>query len=162
MGLAEVYSPVLFNEYAMQLGLDTRVAAVLATGWNLETKSLQEECSSQLRSERPNVLIASPPCPSLLVLQNFNGGISSPLESEGKRVITETSLLIFVTRERSEQMHRGDTSPSNIHQMRLHGKNNAVKTHVSLAFAVRQIWVCERETTSLLTNHLGLAEALMK
>ena len=40
--LTEVYSPALFNERSMQLGLSTGVAAELETGWNLDTKSRRE------------------------------------------------------------------------------------------------------------------------
>ena len=62
------YSPALFNAQAMQLGL---------MGWHLDTKSRRDTCSSQLRSARPMVLIASPPC-----LES-----PSPLESEENGVI---------------------------------------------------------------------------
>ena len=54
--MTEVNSQVLFNERSMQLGLSTGVAADLETGWNLETKSLRDKCSSELRSTRPKVL----------------------------------------------------------------------------------------------------------
>ena len=40
----------------MQLGLSTGVAADLGMGWNLETSSRQDKCSSERRNARPNVL----------------------------------------------------------------------------------------------------------
>ena len=46
--LAEVYSPALFNERSMQLGVNTGVAADLETGWNLEIKSRRHKCSSEV------------------------------------------------------------------------------------------------------------------
>ena len=64
--LTEVYSPGLFDERSMQPGLSTGAAADLETGWNLETKSRSDKCSSELRRARPKVLIASPPCPLFL------------------------------------------------------------------------------------------------
>ena len=62
MGLTEVYSPALFNERSMQLGLSTGVAAELETGWNLQTKSRRDKCISELRIARSKVLRACPPC----------------------------------------------------------------------------------------------------
>ena len=67
--LTEVYSPALFNERSMQLGLSTGVAAALETGWNLR--------SSELRTAQPKILVATPPCPLFLKLQNTTiGGIN--------------------------------------------------------------------------------------
>ena len=106
--LTEVYLPALFNERAMQLGLSTGVAADLETGWNLEAKSRCDKCSSDLRIARPTVLIACPPCPLFLKLQNRNDGSSIPLESGESKVITTRSHLRFVVRDCCEQMHRSD------------------------------------------------------
>ena len=96
--LTEVYSPALFNERSMQLGLSTGVAADLETAWNLETKSRRDKCSNELRSARPKVLIASPPCPMFLTLQNRDDGSSIPLESGERKVITTRSQLILAVR----------------------------------------------------------------
>ena len=64
----EVYSPSTFNERSMQLGLRKGVAAELETGWNLGTKSLRDKRSSELRTAKPQILIANPPCPWSLKL----------------------------------------------------------------------------------------------
>ena len=97
--LTEVSSPDLLNEHSMQLGLSTGVAADLETGGNLETKSRRDKCSSELRSARPKVLIASQPCPLLfLTSQNHDVGNSISLESEDTKVSTTRSHLIFVVR----------------------------------------------------------------
>ena len=118
--VTEVYSPALFTERSMQLGLGT-VAADLETGWNLETTSRRDKCSNELRSARPKVLIASPPCPSFLELQNLNAGSSGLTESQEKESHYSTiTSHICAVRECSEQMHRGD--------QRLRGKNNALKS----------------------------------
>ena len=106
--LTEVYSPGLFDERSMQPGLSTGAAADLETGWNLETKSRRDKCSSELRRARPKVLIASPPCPLFLKLQNRNGVSSIPLEAGESEVITTRSHLIFAARACFDQMHRGD------------------------------------------------------
>ena len=50
--LTEVYQPALFNDRSMQLGLSGGVAAELQTGWNLETKSRRDRCSSELQITR--------------------------------------------------------------------------------------------------------------
>ena len=83
------------------------MAAELETGWNLETKSRRDKCSSELRIARPKVLIASPPCRLFLKLQNHNDGRSNALESGESKVITTRYHVMFV-RECFEQMHRGD------------------------------------------------------
>ena len=67
-----------------------------------------DKCSNQLRSARPQVLIASPPCPWFLTLQNHDDGRSIPLEPGDRKVITARLHLIFVVRGYIEQMHRGD------------------------------------------------------
>ena len=108
LDLTEVYLPVLFNEGSMQLDMSTRVAAGLETDWNLEPKSRRDKCSSELRIARPKVLIASPPSPLFLKLQNRNDEKSIPLESGEKKVVTTRYHLMFAVRECLEQMHRGD------------------------------------------------------
>ena len=108
MELKEVYSRALFNERSVQLGLNTGVAADLETGWELETKSRRDKCSSELRTVEPKILIASPPCTLFLKLQNRNGGRSMPLESGKSKAITTPSHLTFAMRECFEQMHRVD------------------------------------------------------
>ena len=90
----------------MQLGLSTGVAAELETGWNLETKSRRDKCSSELRIARPKVLTSSPPCPLFLKLQKRNDWRSIPLESGESKVVTTGRM--FAVRECCEQMHRGD------------------------------------------------------
>ena len=97
----------IFNERSMQLGLSTGVAADLEMGWNLETKSPRDNCSNELGSARPRVLIASPPCPFFLTLQHHVDGSSIPLESEETSVITSRSHLIFAVCECVEQKQRG-------------------------------------------------------
>ena len=53
--LLEVYSPALFNERSMQLGLmSTCVAADLETGWDLEAKSRRDKCSSEAQDRKPS------------------------------------------------------------------------------------------------------------
>ena len=74
----------------MQLGLITGLAAELETGWNLDTRSRRDKCSSELRTAKPKILIANPP------------------ESTESTVTTTRSHLIFAVRECFEQMHRGD------------------------------------------------------
>ena len=59
--LIEVYSPAHFNERSMQLSLSTGVAAELETGWNLDTKSRRDKCSSELRTAQSKILMANPP-----------------------------------------------------------------------------------------------------
>ena len=66
--LTEVHPPAIFMERSMQLGLSEGVAAELGTGWNLDTKSRRDKCSSELRTAKPKILIANPPCPSFLKL----------------------------------------------------------------------------------------------
>ena len=68
--LTEVYSPTLFNERSMQLGLSAGVAATLETGLNLR--------GSELRTGQPKMLIATPPCPLFLKLQNTTIGEINP------------------------------------------------------------------------------------
>ena len=86
----------------------TRVAADLETGWHLEIISRRDTCSNELRSAKPKVLMASPPCPLFLKLQNFNIGKSIQLKSTESAVITARSHLIFPVRECFQKMHRGD------------------------------------------------------
>ena len=78
--LTEDYSPALFNERSMQLGLSTGVAAELKTDWNLETESRRDKCCSELRNSRPKVLTASPLRPLFFNVQNRNDGRSIPQE----------------------------------------------------------------------------------
>ena len=92
----------------MQLGLSTGVAAELETGWNLDTKSRQDKCSSELRTAKPKILIANPPCSLFLKLQNRNMRKSTQLESTENTVITTRFHLILAVRECFEQMRRGD------------------------------------------------------
>ena len=47
VALTEVYSPAIFNERLMQLGLSKGRAEELGTGWNLDTKSRRDKCSSE-------------------------------------------------------------------------------------------------------------------
>ena len=56
MDLTKIYSPALFNECSMQLGLSlsTQVAAEHETGWYLDTKSRLDKCSSELRNGKNN------------------------------------------------------------------------------------------------------------
>ena len=93
------------------------MAAELETGWNLDTKSRRDTCSSELRTAKPRILIANPPRPLFLKLHFYNIWKSSQLESTENTVITTRSQFIFALRECSEQMHRGDHSifehPSN-------------------------------------------------
>ena len=84
------------------------MAAKCETVWNLETKSRRDKCSSELRIARPKVLMASPPYPLFLKLQNRNGGCSIQLDSAEGEVISTRFHLIFAMRECFEQMHRGD------------------------------------------------------
>ena len=70
--LTGVHSPAIFNERSMQLGLSTGVAAELETAWNLETKSRMRKCSIALRTAKPKILIANPPCPLSLKSHNNN------------------------------------------------------------------------------------------
>ena len=74
----------------MQLGLITDLAAELETGWNLDTRSRRDKCSSELRTAEPQILIANPP------------------ESTESTATTTRSNLIFAVRECFEQTHRGD------------------------------------------------------
>ena len=97
--LTEVHSPALFTERSMQLGLSTGVAAELETGWNLDTKSRWDKCSSELETAKPKVLIANPPGPLLFKLQNSNIGKSNQLESSESTVITTRYHLICAVRE---------------------------------------------------------------
>ena len=106
--LTEVYSRAFVNDRSTQLGLSTEVPADLGTGWDLETKSRRDKCSSELRNARPKVLIASQQCPLFLKSLNRNDGNSIPLESGESKVITTRSHLICAVRECFEQMHRGD------------------------------------------------------
>ena len=66
LDLTEVYSPALFNQHSMQLGLSTGVAANLETGWNLETKSRRDKRSSELRLARPKVFENKTTVPTVL------------------------------------------------------------------------------------------------
>ena len=66
MDLTEVYSPALFYERSTQTWPECRVAEDLETGWNQETKSMRDKGSSELRIARPKVLIANPPCSTVL------------------------------------------------------------------------------------------------
>ena len=101
----------------MQRVLSTGVAAEPEASWNLDTKSRRHKCSSELRTAKPKILIANPPCPLFLKLQNSNIGKSIQLDSTESTVITTRSHLIFALRECFDQMHRGDHSifehPSN-------------------------------------------------
>ena len=47
--MTKVYPPALLNERSMQLGLSTGGAAELETGWNLDTESRRDKCSSELQ-----------------------------------------------------------------------------------------------------------------
>ena len=107
--LTEVYSPALFDERSMQLGVSAGVAAELVTGWNLNTKSRRDKCSSELRlAKTTEILIANPPCPLPWKLQNSNIGRSIQLESTESAVMPARTRPIFAVRESFEQMHRGD------------------------------------------------------
>ena len=110
----EVYSPALFNERALKLGLGTGVPADMVTGWNLETKSRRDKCSSLLRSAKPKVSTASPPCPSFLVL---------PISTMGAQV----HWMETEERESSQHDHISHC---------LHGKNKAFESSLlSQAFS---------------------------
>ena len=97
-----------FNKRSMLLGLSTGLAAELQIGWSLETKSRRDKCSSELRIARTKDLIANPPFPLFLKLQNRNDGSSIPLESGESKVITTRLHLMFAVRGCFERMHRGD------------------------------------------------------
>ena len=64
LDLTEVYSPALFSERSMQVGLSTG-SCRLGDG----PKSRRDKCSDELRSARSKVLIASPPCTSFLTFR---------------------------------------------------------------------------------------------
>ena len=103
--LTEVYSPALFNERSMQLGLNSSGAAELENACNLFTKSGRDKRSSELRIAKPKVLhrarcYGQP--------QKRNIGKSNQLESTESTVITTRSRLIFAVRECFEQVYRGD------------------------------------------------------
>ena len=110
--LTEVYSPVLFNEHSVQLGMSTWAASEVEDGWNLETKSRRRKCSNELQSARPKVLIANPPCPLFLTLQNHDDEKSSQHD--------HTSYLLYVN-----ALNRCIVTISslNIHRTRHHGMN---------------------------------------
>ena len=57
--LTEFYSPALFSERSMQLGLSAGVAAELETRWNLDTNLRWDKCSSELRIAKPIVFKVS-------------------------------------------------------------------------------------------------------
>ena len=76
--------------------------------WHLETKSRRDKCSNELRSARPEVSIASPPCSLLLKWKNHDDWGSIPLDSGQREVNTTSWHLICPARECNEQMHRGD------------------------------------------------------
>ena len=172
--LTEVYSPPLFTERSMQLGLSTGVADDLETGCNLETKSRRDKCNNELRSARPKVLIASPPCPRFLTLQNHDVGSSIPLESGERKVITTRPHLRFAVRSCFEQMHRG------YHFFLKHPSIASSWNEQCLQKLIAQPSVfriegpmcrwhllsgenrCAREPSSWLTNHPDLADALDK
>ena len=62
--LTEVYSPAIFNERSMQLGISKGVAAELETSWNLDTtKTRRDKCSIELRTAKQKILIANPLVP---------------------------------------------------------------------------------------------------
>ena len=108
VALTEVYSPAIFNEHSMQLCLRTGLAAERETGWNLDTKSRRDKCSSDLRTAKPKNLIANRPCPLFLNANDNNIGKSSQLESTEDTVLTTRSHLPFAVRECFEQVHRDD------------------------------------------------------
>ena len=123
--LTEVYSPALFNERSMQLGVSTGVAAELQTGWNL--------CSSELRTAKPRILTATPPCPLFLKLQNTTILRKSiQLESAGSTVITIGShLIICYARMLLNRCIVVVTSSSNIHRTRRSGMNCVFRSSLS-------------------------------
>ena len=111
--LTEVYSPALFNERSMQLGLSTGVAAQLENGWNLDTKSRRDKCSSELRAAKPQDFIADPPCPLFLKLQNSNIGKSTQLEESFAKTSKSTTCVAECFRVgRVKQVARVFGSPS--------------------------------------------------
>ena len=106
--LTEVCSTAFFKEGSMQLGLSIGVAAELETGWNLQTKSRRDKCSSELRNAKTENPDSKPAEPMFLKLHNNNIGKSHQLEFTENTVITTRSHFTFVVRECFEQMHRGD------------------------------------------------------
>ena len=60
--VTEVYSSAPFNERSMKLGLRTGVAVELETDWNLDTQSRRDKYSIELRTAKPKIMIANPPC----------------------------------------------------------------------------------------------------
>ena len=78
--LTDVYSPALFNERSMQLGLSTGVAVELETGWNLDTNHGGTSAAVSCEVQEPKILISNPPCPLLLKLQSSNIGNSIQLD----------------------------------------------------------------------------------
>ena len=145
--LTDVYSPALFIERSMQLGLSTGMAAELETGWNLETKSRRDKCSSELRLARPKVLIARPPFPLFLKLQNSIIGKLNQVESTENTGITARSHLIFAVRECFEQMH-GD------HFIFEHPFGN--KPYIQPCGSLGVAWTAEEEAKSVRKNETAL------
>ena len=127
------YPPALFNERSMQLDLSTGVVADLETGGNPDTKSPRGKCSSEQRIARPKMLVAKPPCPLFLKLQNSNSVRSTQLESTERTVIptgTFSYLLCIVV----------ITSSSNIHRTRRPGMNVYSQAHCT----IKRIWGSRR------------------
>ena len=107
--LTKVCSPGLFNDGSMQLVLSTGVAADLGTGWNLHTKPRRDKCSSELRTAKPKILTANPPCPLCLKLQNSNQHREiNPAGVYREHSHHNTISSPICCARILEQMHRGD------------------------------------------------------
>ena len=173
--LAEVYSPASFRKRALQLGLSPGLAVDLHSGWNFNVSSHRCRCDKQLASERPQLLIASPPCmafDSLQDLDEVRGDLRVKQDKLGKARL----YWDFAVEQCGKQLARGGAFLFE-HPAAAASWREASLEKLATQPGVTRILgpVCRwnlrsrdrqgrigfvREQTAWMTNHAGLAEVL--
>ena len=70
--ITEVFSPPRVVMQGMKIGLKAGSSMDLLTGWNFELKADRDRAIKQIDEEKPMLVIGSPPCTYLSMLQEHN------------------------------------------------------------------------------------------
>ena len=65
-------SPARLKDRALSLGLSPGLTADFITGWDFRSRTQRHTCAKKLAEEKPQFLVASPPCTAFSALQRIS------------------------------------------------------------------------------------------
>lgn len=106
--ISEVFSPKRICKEAKSLGLASGFSFGLSTGWDFNRAEDREACERYIRTQRPLLLVGSPPCTAFTLIQNLNWGRSFECDRRLRReLLRGVRHLEFMSRLYELQVRSG-------------------------------------------------------